>query len=115
MTWFALGWGWWVSPLRRARPHVPHREALGRSSRRDVIVYWRPGCTWCIRLRHALDEDVRDNVPWVNVMADVEGSRYIRQFHDGDMVTPTAITGNGRQVAATAESISSRVARHSAE
>jgi mycoredoxin len=105
----ALGWGWWVSPLRRAAPHVPHHDALRRSSRRDLIVYWRPGCSWCIRLWRDLDPDVRDRVTWVNVMADVEGSRYIRQFHDGDMVTPTAVTGGGRQVAATAESITSRV------
>lgn len=109
----ALGWGWWVSPLRRAQPHVAHRDALRRASRRDVIVYWRPGCSWCLRLWRALEADVRDRVIWVNVMADPEGSRYIRQFHEGDMVTPTAITGNGRQVAATAESITSRVAQRS--
>lgn len=82
---------------------------MRRSSRRDLIVYWRPGCTWCIRLWRALDPDVRDRVTWVNVMADAEGSHYIRQFHEGDMVTPTAVTGSGRQVATTAESITSRV------
>lgn len=107
---FALGWGWWVSPLRRATPHVPHSEAVRGASRRDLIVYWRPGCSYCIRLWNGLDDDVRTRLTWVNVMADLEASRYIRQFHDGDMVTPTAVTGSGRQVAATVESITARVA-----
>ena len=106
---FALGWAWWVSPLRRGRPHVPHREAMAGGSPHDLIVYWRPGCSYCMRLWRALDDDVRAQVTWVNVMADIDGSRYIRQFHDGDMVTPTAVTGVGRQIPATAESITARI------
>jgi len=111
---FAVGWAWWVSPLRTARPHVPHREAMADGSPRDLIVYWRPGCSYCMRLWRALDDDVRAQLTWVNVMADVEGSRYIRQFHGGDMVTPTAVTGTGRQIPATAESITSHIDRRGA-
>lgn len=108
---FALGWAWWVSPLRRATPHVPHAQALREASRRDLVVYWRPGCSYCIRLWRALDDDVRDRITWVNVMADRDGAHYIRQFHDGDMVTPTVVTGAGREVPATAASIGARMAR----
>lgn len=108
---FAIGWAWWVSPLRRARPHVSHEHALADATADDLVVYWRPGCSHCMRLWWALDADVRAQVTWVNVMADVEGSRYIRQFHGGDMVTPTAVTGVGLQVPATAESITSRIER----
>lgn len=108
---FALGWAWWVSPLRRAEPHVPHAHAMADASAQDLIVYWRPGCSHCMRLFRALDADVRAQVTWVNVMADPEGARYIRQFHDGDMVTPTAVTGAGRQVSPTPESVTARVER----
>lgn len=111
---FALGWAWWVSPLRRAEPHVPHARAMADPSAEDVIVYWRPGCSHCMRLFRALDADVRAQVTWVNVMADPEGARYIRQFHDGDMVTPTAVTGAGRQVSSTPESVTVRVERRRA-
>lgn len=105
----ALGWGWWVSPLRRAQPHVDHEQAMAQVRSRQLIVYWRPGCTWCIKLWRNLEPDERDRLLWVNVMADADASRYIRRFHDGAMVTPTVVTGNGRQVAATAEQIRARL------
>ncbi len=107
----AIGWGWWVSPLRRAQPHTDHAEAMAQARSRQLIVYWRPGCTWCLKLWRALEPDERDQVLWVNVMADAEAAHWIRRFHDGDMVTPTVVTGNGRQVAATAEQIRARVAQ----
>ena len=107
----ALGWGWWVSPLRRAQPHIDHGQALAQARSRQLIIYWRPGCMWCIKLWRDLEPDERDRLLWVNVMADPEASRYIRQFHDGDMTTPTVVTGNGRQVAASVEQVRARLAR----
>jgi hypothetical protein len=106
----ALGWGWWVSPLRRARPHVPHVDAAAAAGPSGAVVYWRPGCSHCLRLWRELDADERERVTWVNVMADRDASVYIRRFHEGRMVTPTAVTGRGRQIEATASQIRSRVA-----
>lgn len=107
----ALGWGWWVSPLRRAQPHVDHSQAMAQARSRQLIVYWRPGCTWCMRLWRALEPEERDRLLWVNVMADPEAAHWIRQFHAGEMVTPTVVTGSGRQVAATVEQIRARLAQ----
>jgi hypothetical protein len=107
----ALGWGWWVSPMRRARPHVPHADAAADAGPYGPIVYWRPGCSYCMKLRRELDPDERDQVTWVNVMADRDASRYIRRFHDGRMVTPTAVNGRGRQIEATASQIRARISR----
>lgn len=102
---------WWVSPLRGAGPHIDHALAHRDGDDEDVIVYWRPGCRYCSRLRRRLDPTVRDQVAWVNIMSDPQGAAYIRRFHDGDMVTPTAVTGTGRQVAATVEAITSHLRR----
>ncbi|HEX6254320.1 MAG TPA: hypothetical protein VFZ70_00780 [Euzebyales bacterium] len=107
----ALGWGWWVSPLRNARPHVPHADAAATAGPYGPVVYWRPGCSYCLKLWRALDRDERDRVTWVNVMADRDASVYVRRFHDGRMVTPTAVMGTGRQIEATASQIRARVAR----
>lgn len=109
----ALGWGWWVSPLRRAQPHLDHADALRQARGRQLIVYWRPGCSWCIKLWRALEPEERDRLLWVNVMADPEAAHWIRQFHDGDLVTPTVVTSQGRQVAATPEQIRARLPRAS--
>jgi hypothetical protein len=69
-------------------------RAVADASPQDLIVYWRPG--W---------------VTWVNVMADPDGARHVRLFHGGDLITPTAVTGAGRQVSATPESVTARVKR----
>lgn len=104
-----LGWGWWVSPLRQAQPHVDHATAQREADDADLVVYWRPGCHYCQQLWRGLDQSERDTVAWVNVMADAAGGSYIRHFHDGDMVTPTAVTGDGRQLPATAETVSAHL------
>lgn len=106
---FALGWGWWVSPLRRAQPHVDHADALAAAGRDGLIAYWRPGCSYCVRLCRALEPDERDRITWVNIMADAEGARYIRRFHAGDMVTPTVVAGAEQLVAPSAEQIRARL------
>lgn len=104
MTWYA----WWISPLRRGR-HVGHRQARSRAGDDDVIVYWRPGCSYCIRLLWRIDRGVRDDVHWVNIWQDDEAAAFVASLHDGDQVTPTAITGSGRQLSATADAIVSYV------
>lgn len=106
---FALGWGWWVSPLRRAQPHVDHADAPAAAGRDGLIAYWRPGCSYCVRLWRALEPDERDRITWVNIMADAEGARYIRRFHDGDMVTPTIVAAGDRLVGPSAEQVRARL------
>jgi hypothetical protein len=44
---------WWVSPLRGGAT-VPEAEARRRAaSDGAVVIYWRPGCAFCARLRRS--------------------------------------------------------------
>ncbi len=49
-----LGSSWWISPWQGGRT-VRHRDvqAMSRSDR-DVVIYWRPGCRFCARLKSSL-------------------------------------------------------------
>ncbi|WP_409484340.1 glutaredoxin domain-containing protein [Arsenicicoccus dermatophilus] len=56
----------------------------------DVVVYWRPGCGYCSRLRQTLG-DLADRATWVDVWTDEQASAYVRSVNDGNEVVPTVV------------------------
>ncbi len=94
VTLLALGvLAWWMSPWR-APGGASQREVDGRpADERGVVVYWRPGCPWCERLRHGLGPDGRDLVTWVDIWRDPEAAAYVRSVNDGDETVPTVLAG----------------------
>lgn len=84
----AAGFGWWS--LRRGR-HVPLIEARAQAEHGAAIVLWKPGCIYCERLLRGLRG--REDIAWVNVWADGDANRLVRELNDGDELTPTAVVG----------------------
>lgn len=77
---------WWVSPLNgRGGPRQRDVEGTDR-----VVVYWRPGCIFCIRLRGALGRD-RRKARWVSIWADEEAAAYVRSVNGGNETVPTVV------------------------
>ncbi|THA34562.1 hypothetical protein E6R18_07250 [Streptomyces sp. A1277] len=61
-----------------------HRSALdGRP-----IVFWRPGCAYCMRLRIRLRPRARQ-LHWVNIWSDPEAAALVRTANDGNETVPT--------------------------
>lgn len=83
---------WWLSPLHRGR-HVPHARAQAESGDDDFVVYWKPGCTYCIRLLATLRRSERDQIRWVNVWQDADAAQFVADHNDGNVLTPTVMTG----------------------
>jgi mycoredoxin len=54
------------------------------------IVYWRPGCRYCLRLRVRLGRDAR-RAYWVNIWRDPAGAAAVREVTGGDETVPTAV------------------------
>lgn len=54
------------------------------------VVFWRPGCTYCMRLRFRLGRDAR-RLHWVNIWRDPEGAAAVRAANDGDETVPTVV------------------------
>ena len=102
------GLAWWGWPARRGR-HISHEQAQATAADEDVIVYWRPGCTYCARLKLGLRGASR-NVSWVNIWQDPEAAAFVASKRDGNETVPTAVTGAGATIPATAESIKSQLA-----
>lgn len=85
-----------TSPLA-ARRSTGHWQALQRHVRHStVVVYWRPGCVYCLRLRLALwRARVTGTVDWVDIWDDPGGAAYVRDLNDGSETVPTVIFPDG--------------------
>ncbi|MGB7449113.1 MAG: glutaredoxin domain-containing protein [Ornithinimicrobium sp.] len=85
-----LALAWWISPWRGGRS-VRHREVMARpSGERAVVVYWRPGCSYCARLRRSLGARAEKAI-WVNIWQDAEASEFVRQHNAGNETVPTVV------------------------
>ncbi|MEV7394188.1 MULTISPECIES: glutaredoxin domain-containing protein [unclassified Streptomyces] len=63
-----------------------HRSAVdGRP-----VVFWRPGCTYCLRLRIRLGRDAH-RLHWVNIWRDPAGAAAVREANSGNETVPTVV------------------------
>lgn len=59
-------------------------------SDRPVVVYWRPGCGFCARLRSRLGAE-GDKATWVDIWQDEEAAAFVRSVNDGNETVPTVV------------------------
>ncbi|MGC4948747.1 glutaredoxin domain-containing protein [Streptomyces sp. DT224] len=52
------------------------------------IVFWRPGCAYCLRLRFRLRRHAR-RLHWVDIWRDPEAAAAVRAVNDGNETVPT--------------------------
>lgn len=57
------------------------------------IVYWRPGCPYCLRLRLRLGPTAR-HLHWVNIWQDPEAAATVRAANNGNETVPTVVIAN---------------------
>jgi mycoredoxin len=67
-------------------------DAAARASGRP-IVYWRPGCPYCLRLRASLGSRSH-RLSWVDIWADPAGAASVRAITGGDETVPTVVSGS---------------------
>jgi mycoredoxin len=66
-------------------------QARDRSARDGrPIVYWRPGCRYCLRLRLHLGRSAH-RMHWVDIWADPVAAAAVRAVADGDETVPTVV------------------------
>ncbi|MET8908838.1 glutaredoxin domain-containing protein [Micromonospora sp. NPDC004551] len=66
-------------------------EARERSARDGrPVIYWRPGCRYCLRLRLRLGHRA-GRAYWVNIWRDPDGAAAVRAVTGGDETVPTVV------------------------
>ncbi|MEU1342071.1 glutaredoxin domain-containing protein [Streptomyces sp. NPDC005827] len=79
-----------TSPLIFPRS-ISAQEAQRRSAVDGrPVVFWRPGCTYCMRLRIRLGRSARQ-LHWVNIWRDPAGAAAVRAVNDGNETVPTVV------------------------
>jgi len=79
--------------------------------RRDVTVYWRPGCRYCSRLRHDLHE-LGLPVTEVNIWDDPTAAAIVRAAANGNETVPTVVIGSTALVNPSARAVVETVERN---
>ncbi|UUZ45806.1 glutaredoxin domain-containing protein [Janibacter limosus] len=82
---------WWLSPLN-GRGGPRHTDIEAHRGDFPVVVYWRPGCVYCLRLRGALGKD-KDKATRVSIWADEEAAAFVRSINGGNETVPTVRIG----------------------
>ncbi|HEY9327744.1 MAG TPA: glutaredoxin domain-containing protein [Streptomyces sp.] len=75
-----------VFPSSLSAPEAQRRSAVDDRP----IVYWRPGCKFCLRLRFRLGSRARQ-LHWVNIWQDPEGAAAVRAANEGNETVPTVV------------------------
>jgi mycoredoxin len=81
------------SPLAFPRS-VSVDEAVRRGK---PIVYWRPGCQYCLRLRLTLT-GAAGRASWVNIWTEPEAAAAVRAVAGGNETVPTVVVGGESRV-----------------
>ncbi|GAA0423554.1 membrane protein [Actinoplanes capillaceus] len=56
------------------------------------VVYWRPGCPYCLRLRARLGPEAA-RLRWVDIWQDPDAAAAVREITGGDETVPTVVIG----------------------
>ena len=85
--------GWCGSPA--GFPGSPSGRADGERAGAGggIVVYWRPGCRYCLRLRWSLGRLAR-RATWVDIWADEDAAAFVRGVNDGNETVPTVVAEN---------------------
>lgn len=65
--------------------------------RAGVVVYWRPGCPYCMKLRLRL-RFTKLEYTEVNIWRDPEAAAFVRSVADGNETVPTVTVGGKAMV-----------------
>jgi mycoredoxin len=86
-----LAAAWVVSPFfgGRQEPWASLKEKNGDGG---VVIFWRPGCIYCLRLKATLGRAGR-RARWVNIWRDTEGAAFVREHNHGNETVPTVLVG----------------------
>ncbi len=76
--------------LHESESTVSPKETVSSSQSPNVIIYHRPGCSFCARMKMSL-RDVADKAVWVDIWEDPEAAEFVRSVNNGNETVPTVV------------------------
>lgn len=87
MSIFLVGLAVASTPLLK-RTSVSHRAAVDSAD--SVVIYHRPGCSYCIRMK-ALLGTTGSKATWVDIWADDQAAEFVQSVNNGNETVPTVV------------------------
>lgn len=87
-----LAGGLVVSPALFPRGPALARAQEQAAERGVPLIYWKAGCSYCIRMRWGLGRAGQRAV-WVDIWKDADAAAEVRRLNGGDETTPTVTVG----------------------
>lgn len=84
-----------IAALVKSRPDAGVDQHVANGG---VAVFWRPGCTFCLRLMWKLRSHL-GQVYWVNIWQDDDAAARVRELNGGNETVPTVLTAEEHYVA----------------
>ncbi|ROQ60213.1 glutaredoxin-like protein [Streptomyces sp. 840.1] len=78
--------------------------------RAGVVVYWRPGCPYCMKLRLRL-RFTKLEYTEVNIWRDPDAAAFVRSVADGNETVPTVTVGGKAMVNPSKRQVMAAAAR----
>jgi len=76
------------------------------------VVFWRSGCTYCLRLRLRLGRGARQ-LHWVDIWRDPAGATVVRAANEGNETVPTVVVAGRPYVNPDPEWVREQLSRSS--
>ncbi|AXK32547.1 NrdH-redoxin [Streptomyces armeniacus] len=87
------------------------QEGTARALEDGVVVYWRPGCMFCVHLRFRLRRAKLEHTE-VNIRQDPEAAAFVRSVADGNETVPTVTVAGKAMVNPSMKQLREAVAAH---
>ncbi|MBY4109636.1 hypothetical protein HQO82_06385 [Rhodococcus fascians] len=81
-----------TTPVLYPRSASDDASRVAAAEKSVPLIYWRPGCIFCLRLRVALLLRGKKAV-WTNIRADAAAAARVRSVNDGNETVPTVFVG----------------------
>ncbi|MBY4227815.1 hypothetical protein HQO39_12350 [Rhodococcus fascians] len=85
-----------TTPVLYPRSVSDDASRVAATEKSVPLIYWRPGCIFCLRLRAALVLRGKKAV-WTNIRADAAAAARVRSVNDGNETVPTVFVGTGHR------------------
>ncbi|MEV8236865.1 glutaredoxin domain-containing protein [Rhodococcus sp. NPDC077669] len=85
-----------TTPVLYPRSLSDDASRVAATEKSVPLIYWRPGCIFCLRLRVALLLRGK-NAVWTNIRADAAAAARVRSVNDGNETVPTVFVGTGHR------------------
>jgi mycoredoxin len=83
--------GVFVSPPAFPRSVTDAEARAAQTADGRPIIYWRPGCPFCLRMRTVLAREA-GRYHWVDIWSDPEAAASVRAVAGGNETVPTVVT-----------------------